>query len=77
MLRSAADIEARAFHHTEPWSEEEKLTVNGQSLIYRWESNEMIVLFPGGHQEPLSSVQGWAAVKLPVRVRGWRVYSRN
>lgn len=74
---TTSDLEVRAFHHTEPWNDDEMLIVNGRQLIYRWESNDLMVLFPGGHQEPLSSVQSWAAVKLPARVRGWRVYSRN
>ncbi len=69
--------DARAFNKTTPWSDSEMLIVNGQRLVYVWGSNDMIVVFPGGRKEPLSSVQSWAHVRLPVRIRSWRAHSRN
>jgi glutamine amidotransferase-like uncharacterized protein len=74
--RTRMDPDARSFHHTTPWSDLDMIVVNGYFLCYIWEDNEMVVVFPGGRREPLHSVQTWAQVRLPKRVRNWRAFSK-
>lgn len=56
--------------NTIPWSDYEKIGIDGNLFIYTFENEEMLVIFPGGNKIPVGTLKR-RKITPPETIREW------